>query len=217
MAARGVPAYLYTFASVGEATNMAFATLVGGWTAIALLGPWLARRSAVVRFSLALVFLLAIGIADYLMVYGTSSWQALWAPASSRPVPSVLRWYGTCALALVLGLAMSGVGCRRFFARRRFLIWMALGTFAGAAVGIGLELAQLHPLAASRVSWGLLALAAALSTAGVGALCYCVNVAFVAVALRSPLYECRLRSVLGLPQREATSQVPVESGPRPED
>ena len=192
-------ASLFSFTGSGEMTGFGFRALVGGWTALWLMAPWLARRRAVTAFSLALAFLLATGIAAYATAFSEPFSRLAFTTVWLRYLFPPTLWYGTCSLALVLGMTLAAFRCRTEYPSRRFHAWLALGIVAGAFLGTAVNVFRIYPHLAERdFVVPLLLGGGATMWLGVAVLAYLVNLPFMALASRCPLYRDRLREVLRL-------------------
>ncbi len=113
---RLAPPGTLTFSSPGEEMDFAFNSLVGAWSALWLISPWLVRLRPWLTYLLALAFLLAAGMLPHAVAFGVGHVY--------RGYTAVM-WYGACALGLFLGMTLTGISCRKVFSRRRFLLWLA--------------------------------------------------------------------------------------------
>ena len=183
---RLAPPGTLTFSSPGEEMDFAFNSLVGAWSALWLISPWLVRLRPWLTYLLALAFLLAAGMLPHAVAFGVGHVY--------RGYTAVM-WYGACALGLFLGMTLTGISCRKVFSRRRFLLWLAPWTVLGASTGVALLLIQI----CSRMSYHDLQDRAPLLLLGVAAMClslggflYLVNLPFLILAFRTATYRDRM-------------------------
>lgn len=188
---------VFCFGAVNQ-TDFAFRWLVGGWTALWLAAPWLVRLRPAVAFAAALTCWLAFGTAAHAMafsaarsVFTTGVWWRYMYPA--------LVWFATCAVGLMVGTTLGAARCRSECRPRRFLMGMAGGMLAVALVGTALYLAPFYLRNMDRMSLAFLLLAATGTTLGVAAFMFVVNLPFLYLARRWPLYRERFRHIFRLP------------------
>jgi len=176
--------------------DFAFNWLIGGWTAVWLMAPWLARRRPAVAFSLALVFLLLSGTVAHVVAFsGVRSCFSSTIVWYKYLLPAIL-WYGTCAVAMLLGMTLGAIRCRNICRPRRFLVWLAIGILSGALVGTAMYACS---RLSGRIPLTFLLVGGGVESLGVAAFTFSVNLPFLYLAHRCPFYRDRLRKVLGLP------------------
>jgi hypothetical protein len=200
---------IYCFAFSGTEADIPFNFLIGAWTAIWLMAPWLARCRPRVAFSLALAFLLLSGAIAHVCEFSDSLWRApsllWWCRYVLRPT----LWYGTCAAAMLLGMTLGATHCRDGYRPGRFVMWTALGCLAAAIIGTLLYLSTMYPELSERIlspSERILGLRFILRVSaasfGVAAFVFLVNLPFLCLAHFCPLYRDRLRKALRIPDSE---------------
>lgn len=186
---------LFCFTSY-ELADFAFNWLIGGWTAVWLVAPWLARRRPAVVFSLVLAFLLLSGAVAHAVAFSgvrphfpsTTVWYS-WLFVA-------ILWYGTCAVAMLLGMTLGAIRCRSMYRPQRLLVGMAFGVFSGALVGAAAYVCR-H--LSGPVPLTILFAHGAVVSLGIAAFTYSVSLPFLYLAHRCPCYRDRLHKVLRLP------------------
>lgn len=161
--------------------------LLAAWTAVWLLSPWLARRRPILAFALAWLLTAGIGAAAETGLY------------RRLVVGEALMIYLVCTFALLTAFALSGLCCRNNYRPRRFLIWLAPWLVVGVIAGFMFELVRSlvgRGLPPSGLPYLLPRVAVvSLCTAGV---LYVLNLPFMYVLFRCPLYRDRFQKLLRL-------------------
>jgi hypothetical protein len=179
---------LFSFLSPGSGQyGLPFQWLVVAWTALWLLGPWLAKCRPPLAFVLALVLGAAIGLANGFVLY------------EQRHLGRPLTIYAVWLFALLLAFALSGLSCRKTYGAGRFLAWLVPWLVVGVAIGLVCEHlwlslyvpGRLRPLAISYLMPQL----ALMSLCGAATL-YLSNLPFMYLAFRCPPYRDRFRKIL---------------------
>ncbi len=183
-------ASLFSLNSVGGLhTAVAYQSLIVAWTAIWLLGPWLARLRPVVALSVAL------GLAATLGVVAQSGLRGYWYFSPPGLVEDLVG-----SGALVLSFALSGFSCRKRYVAWKFslwlLFWLAVTVFMGRAA---------EPVW-HYLPWSMWwrAIPSILPGIGITSVClagglYLINLPYLILAARSPLYHDRFFRLLRLP------------------
>ena len=173
--------------------GLPFQWLLVAWTAVWLVSPWLARRSAVVALTLALGLAALVGAAGEVGASGRLAFTIS------------LTDYAVWVFALGIAFVLSGLSCRRTYRPRRFLAWLVPWLIVGAAVGVTCKmLLVLAPRffdqhAVKPPALLLLSVLALVSLGTAGAL-YLLNLPFMYLAFRYPLYRDRFHKLLRLPE-----------------
>ena len=181
-----------------------FQWLVVAWTAVWLISPWLARRRPALAFVLALVFAMIVGVVAEFGLY-----QHL---AIGMSLMNYLAW----AFALLLAFTLSGLCCQKSYRPRRFLAWLALWLIVGVTLGMACEVGWIlshsrSDVSAERVLHVLPGVAVvSLCTAGT---LYLLNVPFMVLAFRCPLYRDRFHKLLRLPEYVSPVTMTSDVGP----
>jgi hypothetical protein len=185
-------AYLLALLSVDTSqVSYPYQWLAVTWTALWLMGPWLARFCPAPAVGLALLLAAAVGAVAELGL----SQRFVFSPA--------LMNYAILVLALLLALVLSGLCCRRNYSPRSFALWLVPWLIVGAALGATAELVRLYAYASGRVA--LPPITQFLPGLIVSSLCfagmlYLFSLPYLYVAFRSALYGERFRKVLRLPE-----------------
>jgi hypothetical protein len=169
--------------------GLPFQWLAVAWTALWLLGPWLAKCRPPLAFVLALVLGATIGLANH---FGLKEQRHL-----SQPLTTYAVWF----FALLSAFTLSGVSCRRSYRPGRFLAWLVPWLVVGVAMGLACEHFWLSWYVPSRwrplpISY-LMPQLALMSWCGTAAL-YVLNLPFMYLAFRCPPYRDRFRKILRL-------------------
>ena len=188
---------LFCFTS-DERADFAFNCLIGGWTAVWLAAPRLARCRGTVAFSLVLVFLLLSGTIAHAAAFSGIRSHFPSTLAWWKYISRAIVWYGTCAVGMLLGMTLAAIRCRNTYRPRRFLAWMAIGILSADCVGTVVYVCLL-PL--DRISVPMLLFGSAVMSLGVAVFAYLVNLPFLYLAHRCPCYRNRLHRILRLPDR----------------
>jgi hypothetical protein len=164
--------------------------LLVGWTAIWLLGPWLARVRPLLNFALAVMLAALIGVAAQFGSYGNAY------------LNMQLLDYAVWMFALLVAMVFSAACCRKKYSPRRFLAWLVPWMVVGVTVGIACEFAWL--LLPRYLAGGRPPDLSLLSRLVIACLCeagilYVLNLPFMILAFRVPTYRERFRRVLRLP------------------
>jgi hypothetical protein len=173
-----------------------------GWTAVWLLGDWLARRHGAVAFLAALVIMFGTGALVGLSYFGVSF---------DREVIRSSVLYSIGALSLTLGMTISGLCCRHLYSAVRVMLWLVLW--------LGLS------VLASTLVWGIVAVVveglglaflpmlifqATIISAVLGGILYLINLPFMILAFRYTFYRERFQSVFRLEDREVWMMTRIE-------
>jgi len=186
---------LWCFTSY-ELAGFAFNWLIGGWTAVWLMLPWLARRRPVVVFSLVLAFLLLSGAVAHAVAFSGVRPHFPSTMVWYKWLFVAILWYGTCAVAMLLGMTLGAIRCRNMYRPRRFLVWMAIGVLSGALVGTAVYICR-H--LSGPVPLTILFAHGAVVSLGIAAFTYSVSLPFLYLVHRCPFYRNRLQKVLVQP------------------
>ena len=183
---------------LSPATVEAFASfsvsIAAAWAVVWLLSHWLAKCHATAGFFLALMAMLMVGGLSYASIYGISSARELvywWGP------------YGTCVLALLLAMMLSGFNCRRQYRPGRFAAWLLLWTIALPIAFLPVVFVIPMALAVAFTAFGLLEfvmiLVVSLFLGGLlGGALYLLNLPFLFLAVRCPFYRNRFHNAFRL-------------------
>ncbi len=185
-------------ASTEEILGDPIQLLIVGWTAVWLLSPWLARYRPSVFFLLALVLVLLMVAVFYFAVYQSSDIQ------------SMLFFYSTAIFTLLVGISLTVRSCRGVYRPKAFMAWLVLWLPIGAAISLGGIM-----VVAIIINWSVPALSLLLITLPVGSaiialLLYFLNLPYMILAFRCPLYRERFQTILRLSEPAVAADVPTE-------
>jgi hypothetical protein len=205
---RMIARLLFMPPSVAEPFGNVVISLAASWAVIWLLGDWLARRHGAVAFSSALVAMLAVGGLSYLSVHGIGSAEdlLLWA-----------MLHGVGSLALLLPMTLAGFCCRWEYRAGRFMAWLLLWVTIVPMLSIPVAAAFVALFESGGVAEfvGIL-IAAILSSLIVGVVLgvavYLMNLPFMFLAIRCPLYRDRFLNAFRLPSSPFEERVHTPVG-----
>ena len=162
--------------------------LITVWTVMWILSPWLSRLRPIIAIVLSIVIAAVFGVAAQFGVYG--GWSL---PCNN------LAFYGVGILALLSAFVLSGQRCRQKHHPRRFMVYLVPCLMIGTAAGFLIVFC-----ATARVSsfpgitfFGLFVFG--VETLLFTAIWYLLNLPFMILAFRCPLYRRRLYEILRLP------------------
>lgn len=173
--------------------------LIVVWTAVWLTSPWLIRRRPAIAFVLVLASAVIVGIGtefglhQYMYVNELQIFYFVGLYVSQTT-------YLIGILALLLAFTLSAFCCRRTYRPRRFLVWLALWLLVAVAVGVTCEVVwmaskygrfDILPSRLPQIGLATLRTATAL---------YLLNLPFVILAFRCPMYRDRFHKLLRLPE-----------------
>lgn len=161
--------------------------LLGVWTALWLLSPWLARRRPSVAFLLALGLAAMVGIIAQLAIH-----QSL----ELHP----LLIYMPLILALLLAFLLTRHSCRKTYRPGRFLAWLVLWLVVGAGLSMSGLLAWMIFLRSSFPPLSFLLIWLISFSLGMAVVLYFLNLPFMYLAFRCPVYMDRFHKILRLPE-----------------
>jgi hypothetical protein len=171
-----------------EHVAAAFQSLIVAWTALWLLGPWLARC----RPTFAVI--LALGLTAMLGMGAQRALRGYW-PFGLTLVEDLVA-----SLPLVLAFVLSGLCCRRRYTPWKFSLWLLFWLPAAVLTGVACEVAGIFAQQPERLS----TLPAMLPRLAIAALSlagplYLFNLPYMLLAAKCPLYRDRFCKVLRLP------------------
>ncbi len=193
---------VFCFVPDEDQADFAFRSLIGAWTALWLMAPWLARRRISVAIICAMAFLLLFGVAAHTIAFSGALSVSPSTLSWLRSLDAGILWYGTTALALLLGLVFGAVACQDKLRPRRFLLWGLLGMLVAAFVGTSAEVYSLYFAMAVQgrsLPILLLILGPVVGSLAVAVFVFLVNLPFLYLACLVPCYRDRLRNILRLP------------------
>jgi hypothetical protein len=179
-----------------------FDALIASWAVVWLLGVRLSRWHGMLSFSMALAVMLLVGAASGCLRFGF--WSRFQFIEYAVPVA-----------ALVLAMSLSACCCRRAFRPVRFLAWLAfwvvLGVLAGLAAEVVYVLAR-GDVEFSRIAdyWGRLAVKLSVAALCLGGILYVINLPFMVLAFKCPVYRDRFHAVLRLPKDQDGSALAMQ-------
>ena len=191
--------------SAAEPLGNMFVALAGAWGIVWLLGHWLAARHSVVAFLSVLAVMLLVGGASYLSVHGAVTGEdlAIWSMV-----------FGTGSVALLTAMSLSGWLCHREYRPGRFMAWLALWVVVLPMVCLPILAVVSALFTAGGVVefFGFLLamlIGSLLGALIIGAMVYALNLPFMFLAVRCPLYRNRFCDVFRM---SASSVVPSGTG-----
>ena len=190
---------LTTFSLRAERYGLPIQWLVVVWTAVWLISPWLARRRPAMAFVLVLMFAAMVGIVAEFCLHQYMYVNELQIPYFIGLYVSQTT-YLVGILALLLAFTLSALCCRRTYRPRRFLVWLASWLLASVFVGIigesvwmFSESGRFPPIQVLLLRLGLMSLCMA-------GILYLLNLLFMILAFRCPMYRDRFHKLLRLPE-----------------
>jgi hypothetical protein len=174
--------------SVAPATAESFTGFIGtlatGWAIVWLVIPWLSTLPQKLQTGAALFLMIAVGLLSSAINAGTVDIHSLISDAVG---------YGLAAAVLLVPLELSSRFCRRQYAPRRLLLWLALLTTL-LPVLIVIPAAILAAVLTANPMMLIAGLGTMLLAALAGGVLYLANLPFLFVAFRTELYRRRLCS-----------------------
>lgn len=175
--------------------ELPYQSFLVAWTALWLLGPWLARR----RPALALLLSLALVAAVTIVAEVGVTLADPYLYAHLYPI-----WFMRDVIYIMplpVAFALSAACCRRSYTPRRFMIWLAFWLIAAVFSGAVLQtlyhdLSRLRGLAGPPVLAQLPQML--LGSAYVAAVLYLLNLPYMYLAFRCAMYRDRFRAALRL-------------------
>jgi hypothetical protein len=177
--------------SAAEPMGNIFVALAGAWGVVWLLGHWLAARHGAIAFLSGLAVMLVVGAVSFLFAHGVGSAEDLviWAV-----------FYCIGSIALLAAMTLSGWLCRKEYRPGRFMAWLLLW-----AVVLPTVCLPIFAVVTALVESGgivefagyLLAMLIASLVGGLvgGAMVFALNLPFMFLAIRCPLYRDRFCDV----------------------
>jgi hypothetical protein len=195
---------LFCFVPCDDEAEFAFSSLIGTWTALWLMAPWLARRRVSTAIGCFVAFLLVFGVANQLIAFcgvlSVSPSALLWLLTRVWGI----WWYATTATAMLLGLVFGAVACRKRLPLRRVMLWGFLGMLLATFVGVSAEACMVYVTDVIEGNdRGILffILGPIFASLGIAVFVFLVSLPFLYLARRVPCYRDRLRDLLRLPDR----------------
>jgi hypothetical protein len=205
---------LRTLSSRAEQTyGLPLQWLVVVWTAVWLTSPWLARRRPAVAFVGVLMCAAIVGIVAEFCLHQTMYVNELQVPYFvGLHVSQAIYWIGISALSLAF--VLSSLCCRKRYGPTRFLVWLALWLSIGVAVGMIGEVVWMAWKNGRLASLPYRLPRVALVSVCMAGLLYVLNLPFMILAFRCPMYGDRFRKLLRLPERVQPAAIVSDSCPR---
>ena len=172
--------------------------LIIGWTAAWLLSPWLARYRPSVIFLLALGLVLLIGAVFYFAVYQSSD------------IHPMLFYYPMAIFALLLGISLTARSCHGVYRPNAFMAWLVLWLPIGAAISLGSMLVVVMIMNSSVPPLSIFLITLPVGSAIIASMLYFLNLPYMILAFRCPLYRERFQKILRLSEPPPTADVLAE-------
>jgi hypothetical protein len=161
--------------------------LITVWTVMWISSPWLSRLRPIITIVLSMVIAAVFGVAAEFGVYG--GWS----------LPCInLAFYGVGILALLSAFVLSGQRCRQKHHPRRFMVYLVPCLMIGTAAGFLIVFCATACVSSfpGLTFFGLFVFG--LETLLFTAVWYLLNLPFMILAFRCPLYRWRLYKILRL-------------------
>lgn len=173
--------------------------LIVGWTAVWLLSPWLARYRPSVIFLLALGLVLLIGAVFYFAVY------------QSLDLQPMLFFYPLAIFTLLLGISLTARSCHGVYRPKAFMAWLVLWLPIGAAISLGGMVVVVMIMNSSVAALSLFFLITlTIGSSILAGLLYLLNLPYMILAFRCPIYRERFQKILRLSEPPPTADVLAE-------
>jgi hypothetical protein len=174
--------------------------LITAWTVIWLLSPWLSRRRPIAAYFLALGLAAVIGIVAGVGV------SENWSPVSCIS----LGVYGLGIFALLSAISLSGKCCRKRYRPRLFMVWLVPSLIVGSVAGLTMTIATLMITIGGVLLPHVFEVLFIIVVEAliVAAVLYLLNLPFMILVFRCPLYRERFQRLLRL-----SEVAPAAAGP----
>ncbi len=160
--------------------------LIVGWTAVWLVSPWLARYRPSVIFLLALGLVLLMGAVFYFAVY------------QSLDMQPILFFYPMAIFTLLLGISLTARSCRGVYRPKAFMAWLVLWLPIGAAISLSGMMVVTMMMNSSVPALSLFLIILTVGSAIIAGMLYLLNLPYMILAFRCPLYRERFQKILRL-------------------
>jgi hypothetical protein len=173
-----MPAVLFSM-SDGSTETLGFFVVSGtlAWSMIWLLGHWVGFRYRIVTTVLLWAIMFAVGLLSYYCHY-----------ADGDDPATYLIIYGLCAAFMLLAMMFTSLFCRWTFSWTKFLVLLLALNIAVVMVAMMAYGALMLILEPGIGGWAEFPMIATIVTLFVGTCLYLVNLPFLVLASKSPLY-----------------------------
>lgn len=186
-----MPMRLLSMPSAGmEIVGVFIKSLAMALTAVWLLGNRLSDRHPISAIVLTLAIMAAVGGLAYVGTFGL---------ALTVDLVRLAVAYGICVTTLLLGMTLSPLSCRRLYAPKLFMFWLALWTgvgLVGSMLILAVVLMAVEP--GNPSIFQMFVVFVAVYSLAVGTILYLINLPFMILAFKSPFYRQRFQNVFRL-------------------